>query len=146
MADTRFIKLRVEPAMRERLAIDFGVRFEEREMPIRWNGSGTGIFRFDAVSEDGTIIAYLSSARNLKPGQRHKLMRDATFMWLTPGVKHRIMAVVEPRVAQALNAELRCGRLPPETEVRIIDLAPKLREEIENFRLTAINEVSGSGR
>jgi hypothetical protein len=141
MADSHFIKLRIEPAMRERLAVAFGVRFLERAMPIRWNGEGTGLFRFDAVSEDGTIIACLSTARNLKTGQRNKLMRDATFMWLTPGAKHRILAVVEARVADALNVELHCGRLPPRTEIRIIDLAPEMRQELENFRMIAANEV-----
>ena len=91
MADSNFIKLRIEPAMRQALTeLCNGANFQQRKMPIRWNGEGDGLFEFDAVSDDSSIIACLSTARNLKPGQRHKLMRDATFMWLVPNARRRI--------------------------------------------------------
>jgi len=141
VANSYFIKLRIEPAMRRALAELFGTNFQEREMPIRWHGEGSGSFRFDAVSDDGKIIAALSAARNLKTGQRNKLMRDATFMWLVPNVQRRILAVVEVGVADALRAELCCGRLPPETEIHIVDLASEIRQELERFRVIALKEV-----
>lgn len=142
MADSHFIKALIEPAMRQSLAkLCGGIDFRQRKMQIRWNGEGTGSFEFDAVSEDGTVIASLSTARNLKSSQRHKLMRDATFMWLVPNVERRILAVVEPVVADALAVELRCGRLPPNTEILIVELAPEARQELERFREIAINEV-----
>jgi hypothetical protein len=99
------------------------------------------LFEFDAVSEDGAVIASLSTARNLKSGQRHKLMRDATFMWLVPNAKRRVLAVVESVVADALAVELRDGRLPPKTEILIIELAPEVRQELQRFREIAVNEV-----
>jgi len=101
MANSHFIKSRIEPAMREVLEVKLGVQLSERAMPLRWDGQGTGSFKFDAVSEDGTVLACLSTARNVKPGQRHKLMRDATFMWLVPGAKRRVLAVACERVADA---------------------------------------------
>jgi hypothetical protein len=112
-------------------------------MPLRWNGEGQGKFAFDAVSEDGTIVACLSTARNLKAGQRHKLMRDATFMWLVPGVKQRILAVMEPGVAQSLEGELERGLVPPGTGIKIINLPAETRDALETFRVAAANEVGG---
>ena len=78
MANTVFINAHRESDMRDWLAANYGVPFRERAMPLGWGGEGDGTFRFDAVSEDGTILACLSTARNLKSGQRHKLMRDAS--------------------------------------------------------------------
>lgn len=144
MANSHFIKLRVEPAMREVLEAKIGVRLSERVMPLRWGGQGTGSFKFDAVSEDGTVVACLSTSRNLKAGQKHKLMRDATFMWLVPGVKRRILAVVCNSVAVALGIELNGGRLPPATEIEIVALPEELLLELDAFNRTAVDEVGGA--
>jgi hypothetical protein len=141
MANSHFIKSRVEPAMREFLEVKLGVRLSERAMPLRWGGHGTGSFKFDAVSEDGTVLACLSTARNLKAGQKHKLMRDATFMWLVPGVKRRILAVANSFVAVALGIELKRGRLPPATEIEVVALPEVLLVELDAFNRTAVDEV-----
>jgi hypothetical protein len=61
------------------------------------------------------------------------------------GAKTRILAVVEPAVANALDLELRCGRLPPATEIEIVELPAGVRKQLENFRLLAAEEV-GSAR
>jgi hypothetical protein len=144
VAASDFIKSLIEPAMRRALTELCGCTdFRERKMPILWNGEGTGSFEFDAVSANGRVVACLSTARTLNPGQRHKLMRDATFMWLVPNVQRRILAVVETAVADALAAELRRGRLPPNTEIRIIQLDLETRQELERFREAAVNEVGG---
>jgi hypothetical protein len=143
MANSHFIKSRVEPAMREILEVKLGVRLSERAMPLRWDGQGTGSFKFDAVSEDGTVLACLSTARNLKAGQKHKLMRDATFMWLVPGVKRRILAVADGFVAVALGIELKDGRLPPATEIEVVALPEALLVELDVFNRAAVDEVRG---
>lgn len=126
MANTHFIKTRVEPVMRDWLTQKYGTHFNRRSMPLRWHGEGIGTFEFDAVSEDETILASLSTDQNLKPGQRHKLMRDTTFMGLVPGVKTSILAVIDQAVASALRRELQRGRLPPATQIELIDLPPAL--------------------
>jgi hypothetical protein len=141
MANSHFIKLSIEPAMREVLEAKIGVRLRERVMPLRWGGQGTGSFKFDAVSEDGTVVACLSTARNLKAGQKHKLMRDATFMWLVPGVTRRILPVVCNSVAVALGIELNGGRLPPATELEIVALPEELLLELDAFNRAAVDEV-----
>jgi hypothetical protein len=146
MANSDFIKKLIEPAMRARLSQIYGVAFTERAMPLRWSGEGMGSFRFDAVSEDGTILACLSTARGLKAGQRHKLLRDATFMWLVPGVKKRVLAVVDEGIATALTAEAQCGRLPPDTEIKVVAISDELLRQLTAFRATAVQEVSGEGR
>ena len=69
-------------------------------------------------------------------------MRDATFMWLVPGVKQRILAVVEPGVAQSLEGELQRGLIPPATVIKIINLPAEMRDALETFRVGAANEVT----
>jgi hypothetical protein len=49
--------------------------------------------------------------------------------------------VIEAGVADALNAELCGGRLPPNTEILVIDLAPEIRRELAHFRAIALSEV-----
>ena len=145
--DSNLIKMQIEPIMRDLLAATLHVPpLRERIMPLRWNGEGQGKFAFDAVSEDGTVVACLSTARNLKAGQRHKLMRDATFMWLVLGVEERILAVVEPGVAQSLEGELERGLIPPGTRIAIVTLPAEVREALETFRQGAANEVGGVRR
>ena len=144
MADSHFIKTLIEPAMRGWLTDRYGGVFTEREMPLRWGGQGTGTFRFDAVNEDATILACLSTTGSFKAGQRHKLMRDATFMWLVPTAKTRLLAVIDPQVASALIKELQCGRLPPQTEVKVVELPADLSNQIGRFRIFAGEEVGGS--
>lgn len=112
-------------------------------MPLRWDEQGIGSFRFDAVSEDGTVLACLSTARNLKAGQKHKLMRDATFMWLVPDAKRRILAVADSSVAVALDNELKGGRLPPATEIEVVALPVDLLTELDSFNRTAVEEIRG---
>src|SRR5271170_2751721 len=58
-----------------------------------------------------------------------------------PNMQRRILAVMEAGVVDALNVELCCGRLPPKTEIHLVNLAPEIRLELERFRATAISEV-----
>lgn len=111
MAASDFIKSLIEPARRQALsdACD-GVEFRQRKMPIRWKGEGTGSFEFDAVSADGRVIASLSTARTLNAGQRHKLMRDATFMWLVPDARDRGERFSIPMQPQHTPRYVRLGQ------------------------------------
>jgi hypothetical protein len=145
MADThRLMKLGIEPAMRQLLA-DYcgGIDLQQRKMPIRWNGEGTGSFEFDAVSADGRIVACLSTAGNLYPGQLRKLIMDAAFMWLVPDAQRNILAVVDHHVAKKLEALKNRGRLPPKTEIVVLDLPAQMRVDLETFRKIAAVEVGG---
>ena len=61
MADTTFIKREIEPYVRERLSKEFaGHKFEERPLPLSLAG---GMHKFDAVSEDKTIVGNILSNR-----------------------------------------------------------------------------------
>jgi hypothetical protein len=147
MADThKLMKLGIEPAMRQLLADHCGgIDLRPRKMPIRWNGEGTGSFEFDAVSADGRIVACLSTAGNLNPGQLRKLIMDAAFMWLVPGAQRQILGVVDDHVAKKLEAQKSRGRLPPKTEIAVLNLPEQMRTELEGFRKLAAVEVGGQG-
>jgi hypothetical protein len=145
MADThKLMKLGIEPAMRQLLADHCGgVDLQPRKMPIRWNGEGNGSFEFDAVSADGRIVACLSTAGNLYPGQLRKLIMDAAFMWLVPDAQRQILGVVDEHVAEKLEALKRRGRLPPKTEIVVLHLPGQMRADLESFRKLAAVEVGG---
>ena len=83
------------------------------------------------------------SAKGLKTGQRDKLTRDATFMWLVPAAERRILAVVETGVRTKLQGLLDRGLLPPGTEIVLVNLPNGIRARLEEFRANAVKEVGG---
>ena len=61
MADTTFIKREIEPYVREWLSKELvGHKFEERPLLVAPTG---GMYKFDAVSEDETIVGNILSNR-----------------------------------------------------------------------------------
>jgi hypothetical protein len=65
-------------------------------------------------------------------------------MWLVPNAQRRILAVVETAVADAFAAVLRRGRLPPNTEIHIIQLIQETRQLLERFREMASSKTMTS--
>jgi hypothetical protein len=79
--DTNFIKTRIDPVMRDVLAAALNVpTLRERVMPLRWNGEGQGKFAFDAVSENGTVVACLNTGcrRRRRVNTESKKQKEAT--------------------------------------------------------------------
>ena len=82
MADTR-IQLEVEDWVRRNwMASHFGMKFSRERLPIR---SG-GVFDFDAVSEDRSVVATISTSGSKTSGGKHavgkilKLRSDMLFL------------------------------------------------------------------
>ncbi len=60
MADTSYLKMVVEDYVRETLAKEFAIDFRSRVLTLQTGGH----HEFDAVSEDGQIVAAIKSARS----------------------------------------------------------------------------------
>jgi hypothetical protein len=59
MANTNEIKVKIEPYVQRCLAAKFGVAFRKRMLPL---AGCAGVHEFDAVSEDGKIVAAIKSS------------------------------------------------------------------------------------
>ena len=64
MANTFYLKTVVEDFVRDTLAKNFSVGFTSRQLTLRTGGH----HEFDAVSEDGQIIAAIKSASGMTAG------------------------------------------------------------------------------
>ena len=68
MADTHGLKTRVEPFVRKWLEGKYGQHFHKEDLPL----AGTeGCHEFDAVSDDGTIVAAITSASGKTSGGKN---------------------------------------------------------------------------
>ena len=67
MADTSYLKMVVEDYVRETLAKKFGSRFRSRVLTLQTGGH----HEFDAVSEDGQIVAAIKSASGKTSGGKN---------------------------------------------------------------------------
>ena len=92
MADTQFIKRVIEPFMRKWLELRFqGQLFQERPVPLP-----DGEFRFDAVSEDGSIVGLFmcnrprTSSGNENSGAVKKALNDIHYLKLLTGQRVRL--------------------------------------------------------
>src|ERR1022692_905424 len=96
MADTR-VRLEVEDwVWRNWMAVEFGTKFSRERLPLR---SG-GVFDFDAVSEDHSIVATISTSGAKTSGGKHavgkilKLRSDMLFLTMVEA-KRRIVVLTE---------------------------------------------------
>lgn len=120
----------------------FGMQFEERAMPL----SSGGIFKFDAVSEDGSIIASISTSKAAmssgKPGvgKLMKIRSDMLFHVLAGQAQHYLVFTEECMLSQ-LEAERERGRVPPQIRFLKAELPPELKTRLHSARGDSSSEV-----
>jgi len=143
MADTR-IQLEVEDWVRRNwLATHFGTKFSRERMPLR---SG-GVFDFDAVSDDHSIVATISTSGSRTAGGKHavgkilKLRSDMLFLTMVEA-KRRVIVLTEPDMYQQCKKESEGGRVPPEIEFVCAEIPEPLRARLVAARSVASDEVS----
>lgn len=144
MADTR-IQLEVEDWVRRNwMPTQYGAKFSRERLPLR---SG-GVFDFDAVSEDHSIVATIStsgartSSRNQGSGKIHKLRSDMLFLTMVEA-KRRVMILTERDMCDQCEKEFAGGRVPPEIEFVCAVIPDDLRVRLIAARLKASGEGSG---
>ena len=117
MADSR-IQLEVEDWVRRNwMPTQYGTKFSRERLRLR---SG-GLFDFDAVSEDHSIVATIStSGAKTLPGKNasgkvQKLRADMLFLTQVEA-KRRIIVLTEQDMCTLCEKEFAAGRIPRETE------------------------------
>jgi hypothetical protein len=144
VADTR-IQLEVEDWIRRNwMASQYGMRFTRERLPLR---SG-GVFDFDAVSEDHSIVATISTSGSRTGGGKHavgkilKLRSDMVFLTMVDA-KRRLIVLSERDMCDQCEREAAGGRVPPEIEFACAAIPDELRARLVAARLKASTEMSG---
>jgi hypothetical protein len=144
MADTR-VQLEVEDWVRRNwMETHYGTKFSRERLRLR---SG-GVFDFDAVSEDLSIIATIStsgaktSTGKYAVGKILKLRSDMLFLTQVDA-KRRIIVLTERDMCDQCNKEFAAGRVPKEIEFVCADIPSDLRARLVKGREKASGESSG---
>ena len=144
MADTR-VQLEVEDWVRRNwMPEQYGIRFSRERLRLR---SG-GVFDFDAVSEDHSIVATISTSGaktaggNYAVGKMLKLRSDMLFLTMVEA-KRRIIVLTERDMCGQCEKEFAAGRVPKEIEFVCAEIPADLRERLEKGREKASGEFLG---
>lgn len=145
MADTR-VQIEVEDWVRRNwMPHTFGTRFSRERVPLR---SG-GVFDFDAVSDDRSIVATISASSAKTSGGKHavgkmlKLRSDMLFLTMVEA-KRRIIVLTEQDMCDQCKKEAAGGRVPPEIEFVCATLPQELNLRLIAARIKASGELTRS--
>lgn len=106
-----------------------------------------GIFNFDAISEDGCIVANISTSGAKTAQGKHasgkiqKIRADMLFLLMAPADK-RLIVLTERDMFDFWEAEKRNGRVPVEIGFLHVDLPVELSKLLQEARRVASEEVS----
>jgi uncharacterized protein YceH (UPF0502 family) len=144
MADTR-VQLEVEDWVRRNwMKTQYGTRFSRERLRL----CSGGVFDFDAVSEDRSIVATIStsgaktSTGKYAVGKILKLRSDMLFLTQVDA-KRRIIVLTERDMCDQCNKEFAAGRVPKEIEFVCADIPDDLRTRLVEGREKASGESSG---
>ena len=107
-----------------------------------------GVFDFDAASDDGSIVATISTSGSKTSGMKHavgkilKLRSDMLFLTMTQA-ERRVIVLSERDMLDQCKKELAGGRVPPEIEFVCAEIPGELRARLVAARLEASGESSG---
>jgi hypothetical protein len=107
-----------------------------------------GVFDFDAVSEDRSIVATIStsgaktSTGKYAVGKILKLRSDMLFLTLVEA-KRRIIVLTERDMCDQCDKEFTAGRVPREIEFVCAEIPHDLRARLVEGREKASGESSG---
>ena len=144
MADTR-VQLEVEDWVRENwMPGQFGQSFYRNRVKL----SSGGVFDFDAVSDDRSIAACISTSGSKTSGGKHavgkllKIRSDMFFLLLATGLKRRLVILNELDMHETCLKEQNGGRVPPEIEFHLARIPDELHERLVRARAAASREVT----
>jgi hypothetical protein len=106
----------------------YKVSFGKKKMELTSGGK----IEFDAVSDDGAIVATISTAgyETAAAGKMHKIRSDAFFLLLAKADK-KLLAFTEADMHEAWQKEQISGRLPSDIQLVKVELTPSLRRRLD---------------
>ena len=122
----------------------FKKQFKGKSVPLIWGGG----FNFDAVSENGEIIACISTsaAKTVSGksaiGKYHKIKADALYLLNANNAKKRFLIFTEKDMYNHLLKEKEAGRFPLEIELLCVELPEIINQKVLEAKKRASKEVS----
>lgn len=144
MADTTYLKRVVERTVRDALAKEFGTRFQPRVLALTTGGT----HEFDAVSEDGRIVASIKAAsgktaRGKNPSGKIKDSIAELYFLSLADAPIRMLVLTSPEF-HAIMSRVLAGRLADGLSVKLVPLPQDVQERAEGIYRAASEEVSRS--
>ena len=147
MADTR-VQLEVEDWVRQHwMPREYGQIFRRERLRL----TSGGVFDFDAVAADNTIVATVSTSGGATAtgkyptGKIMKLRSDMLFLLLTD-TKRRIMVLTERDMHQLCLKESEAGRVPLSIEFTLATIPAELAARLRHAQGVASREVRPNSR
>ncbi len=147
MADTRVLKLKVEPFVRERLEAEFGQPFSQQFLPIGTRADGSeAMHEFDAVSADRRIVAGIKSSSGRTSGGRRPSGKIAAaykelYLLSLVDADRRILVLTDPEFHEIMVSDCD-GKLAPGLELMFMGLPPELKVQVQAVHGAASQEMS----
>ncbi len=123
----------------------FDQQFTKRSLVLKAGGE----FSFDAVSEDGKIVAAISTSlgtRSSGGDATAKLMKIRSdvlwFYLLQREPERKLLVFTEQSMIDLIERERKKGRFPSEFEVLKFDLPKEIADRVAESRRLAIEEMS----
>jgi hypothetical protein len=144
VADTR-VQLEIEDWVRENwMRHQFNRPFYRNRLRL----STGGFFDFDAVSEDKTIAACIStsaartSSGNFGSGKLLKIRSDMLFLHLIENVQRRLLIFTDQTMHSACLKEVTGGRAPRDIDFLLASIPDQLQLRLVEARAVASREVT----
>ena len=143
MADTS-VQLQVEDWVRREW---LPKKYNQQFRPERLRLSAGGVFDFDAVSSDNTIVANISTSSGITSGGKNpsgkiqKLRADMLFLLMINADK-RLIVLTEKSMYDLCLKEKANGRVPLEVDFVLAELPASLSKSLQDAKAIASKEVS----
>ena len=141
MANTRYLTTVVEQHVRVALAAQYGIPFSKRMLPLVSGGQ----HEFDAVAEDGSLVAAIKSASGRTAGGKNPsgkikdCIAELYFLSLVDAPR-RVLFLTTPSFHDVFLRAMR-GKVAPGVEVEHLPLPPDVQAEVDAVQRTASAEV-----
>ncbi len=138
----------VECFVRKELEKDYpGHTFTEKTLPLRKKRNGThAVHRFDAVSEDNTIVAsikshsWLTSGGNVPSGKVGVIYQSLYFLSLVDA-KTKLLILTDREAYEGFLI-VSDGKLAEDIEIKLCPLSPELQLVVRKVTQKASQEMS----
>ena len=143
MADTRVQVMVEDWVRREWMPERYGQRFSRERVDL----SSGGVFDFDAVSTDGTIVANISTSGSKTVRGKHgtgKMLkvRSDIFFLLLAKAHRKLVLLTESDMCERWLSEVENGRVPDSIEFVHVEIPDDLDLKLKASREAASREVT----
>lgn len=146
MANTRFLKTKIEPYVRDWLTNKFGKPFRSEFLSLSGVKDRSARHEFDAVSEDRKIVCGIKTASWTTSGGKRgsgKIQGAYAELYFLDHVETDVkyLVLTDPEFYEKFREDSR-GKLPPRTDLLHCPLPEDLKREVEKIRTTSRSELT----